>query len=149
MKIFLSLFLIFASFEANACGCDNPKTIEDLRFPSIVFEGKVIDIKKHKRSGKMVIVNNEFASDFSTQEITFKIRKQYQGKKMRRIVVSFNEGGSSSCDLQKLTFKKGDIYLISTVSEYPPEKPGGKPVELTRFSNNFCNLRKHLTTQSR
>jgi hypothetical protein len=133
----------------DACGCSSPKTIEDLRYPSIVFDGEVLSIKKISRSSGFVSEGTELIGDFSSQEITFKLLKQHQGPKMSRITVSFNEQGSTSCDLQPLSFKVGETYQISTLLP-PPAKKGSKQKPITsQYFNNFCNLRKHLTTQSR
>lgn len=78
MKIFLALLLLLVSLQANACGCDKPRSIADLREPSMVFKGEVVSIVKHKRSGGLVRKGDVFAADFSTQDVTFKVLELYQ-----------------------------------------------------------------------
>jgi hypothetical protein len=149
MKLFVLLLISTSPLQALACACRAPETIEDVRSPSIVFKGRVVSIQKFQGTGDPAHIGSEYEFYFSTQEVTFAPLTQYQGPKMRRITVSFNEAGSTSCDLEKLSFSKGDTYLISTLL---PKSAKGKDIKRRAsnpYTNNLCDLRKKLSAQSK
>jgi hypothetical protein len=149
MKLFILLLILTLPLQTLACACRSPETIADVQSPSIVFKGRVVSIQKFQGTGDPVHIGSESVFYFSTQEITFDLLTQHQGPKMRRITVSFNEAGSTSCDLEKLSFNKGDTYLISTLLPKSPKSKDFKRRASNPYTNNFCNLRKKLSAQSK
>jgi hypothetical protein len=149
MKLFVLLFILTLPLQTLACACRSPEKIADVRSPSITFEGRVVSIRKFPGTGDWVRRGSEDVFDFSTQEITFDLLAQHQGPKMRRITVSFNEAGSTSCDLEELSFNKGDVYLISTPLPASAKGKGIKHRASNPYTNNFCDLRKKLNARSK
>jgi hypothetical protein len=125
-KIAAFAFFLMLSFSAQACGCDKPRTVNDLgaRSPAYIFKGSVVSVvDQESELGKV-------------QEITFVVAKLIRGKPARKVTVRFTEGGTS-CDLEKLAFMKGQTWLISANAPHAPEAP-------IVYWNNYCSLRERL-----
>ncbi|TYT26469.1 hypothetical protein FZO89_09485 [Luteimonas viscosa] len=142
MRNFIALvvFSLVAS-PAYACGCSKPRTPEEVR-DQLVFKGRVASATKNSGHGRgFYVENGTLFLDVATRTIVFDVIEQLRGPKRERVTVNFNEGGSTSCDLEDLSFESGDLYLISV---YAPDISGRKDRPNEQFSNNFCNLRERI-----
>lgn len=129
----LLLLLALASPASRACGCDKPKTPEQVRYFVHMFKGQVL------RS----LTSYEYGALHQTVE--FKVLEHIRGAPSDSITVSF--GGKTSCDLEKPAFKVGQVYLISDQDVFRAKDNAGvanpklwKPSG--QFEGNFCSLRQ-------
>jgi hypothetical protein len=126
--------------NADACGCDQPRTLEDIanRAHDYVFVGKVRRVRT-----KVYAVGRR-------QLVTFDVIRLIRGEKRKRIQVRFYEG-TSSCDLEPLDFKPEDRYLISAFEgkTFPPGADRNDVSQLVgtgTYSSHFCDLRNKLSS---
>jgi hypothetical protein len=134
-------FVVFVP-PAKACGCQSPKGIDDLRWPSIVFKGRVMSVAFREGKGSYFKENGELVLDVSSERVLFEVIEQYRGPTKRRISIKFNEGGTTSCDLRKLDFKKGDVFLLSTDFDKDTESAAAHG---RWYDNSYCDLRERLS----
>ncbi len=119
---------------AAACGCPKPRSIKDLRYPSLVFRGEVVSVSRP--AGARELPGQDSTEDEAV--VTFRVIEQYQGPKIGEVAITYHRGGTS-CDLEALDFAPGEIYLISTLLEQ------GVPLARQQFTGNYCTLRQRLS----
>jgi hypothetical protein len=142
MRSFIVLVLLsIATSPAYACGCSKPTAPEEVS-DQLIFKGRVISATKNPGSGRgFYSENGTLFLDVATQTVVFDVVEQLRGPARARVSVRFNEGGSTSCDLETLSFDSGDLFLISV---YAPDISDKEARSNESFSNNFCNLRERI-----
>lgn len=122
---------------AAACGCPKPRSIKDLRYPSLVFRGEVVSVSRPAWTRKPP--GQDGARDGQDEAVvTFRVIEQYQGPHIKEVAITYSRGGTS-CDLEPLDFARGEVYLVSTLVEQ------GVPLARQQFTGNYCTLRQRLS----
>ena len=137
VRLLATVFLVTASGSAIACGCNMPKSVDDLRPNAIVFEGEAIS--HLVRADTPSCVSNGVPVLSSGGEIiTFKVTKNIHGSTEEYINISVN--GNTSCDLRRFDFKRGDKYRLSIL----PHTDQSGANDHDAYWNSICDLRVRI-----
>ncbi|WP_457010035.1 hypothetical protein [Luteimonas sp. A537] len=137
IKFLITAFLVLASGSAIACGCDMPRSTEDLRPEAIVFEGQAISHLIRPDSPSCVS-NGVPVLSSGGEVVTFKVTKNIRGSTDEYINISVN--GNTSCDLQRFDFKRGDKYRLSIL----PHAGQTGATDHDAYWNSICDLRVRI-----
>ena len=137
IKFLATPFFILASGSAIACGCNMPKSVDDLRPEAIVFEGEAIS-HLIRAETPTCISNGIPVLNSGGEIVTFKVTKNIRGSTDEYINISVN--GSTSCDLKRFEFRRGDKYLLSVL----PHADQSGANDHDAYWNSICELRERI-----
>ena len=137
IKFLATVFLVLAPGFVMACGCNMPKSIDDLRPEAIVFEGEAISHLIRPESPSCVVDGVPVLSS-GGEIVTFRVTKNIRGSTEEYINISVN--GNTSCDLKRFDFKRGDKYLLSIL----PHTGQTAATDHDAYWNSICELRARI-----
>jgi len=98
-SLLLIASLTFGAEAGLACTCAPPKSpARELERSTAVFSGKVLEVKRHKRTGDI----------FGGVEAVFRVERAWKGVESRTVSV-FTSAQSAACGYG---FKEGSSYLV-------------------------------------